>query len=322
MSPTGKERDADTPSITALILCYNEELHLERCLVRIRSLARRIVVVDSFSTDRSVEIARAHGAEVLQHPWKNYADQFQWGIDHAKVNTDWVLRLDCDEYFEDAAIQEIVRSLPNLSAQITGISFKRKFIFWERWIRHGRHYPTVLLRLWRHGAGAIEQRWMDEHIVLSHGREVLFEKGDLVDHNLNDIGWWTDKHNGYATRHMIDFLNLKYRLYEEDERLLVMRGANRRKLKTNWYARAPRLWRCLAFYVYRYIFRLGFLDGREGLVFHFLHGLWLFVLIDVKIEEAEKMIRTKGIEEFLAFLRLRHKIDLACNSEPVGEAER
>ncbi|THD45509.1 MAG: glycosyltransferase family 2 protein [Bradyrhizobium sp.] len=298
--------------ITAIILAFNEEIHIERCLTRIVDWVERIVVIDSFSTDRTVEIATGLGAEVLQRQWKNHADQFRWGLEAAAPVTPWVMRIDADEYFEPTVPDALRAMLPSLDAEVTGINVKRKFIFRERWIRHGRYYPTILLRLWRASAGEIEQRWMDEHIVLTRGRGALLEGGDLVDHNLNDLDAWIAKHNRYATLAMVDYLNRDYRLFDEDRRIDAMDGAARRNrfLKNSVYGRMPLYFRALAMYVYRYVFRLGFLDGRAGLVFHFMHGFWLFMLIDAKLDEARDFIARHGVEAFKRRLSQTHNIDL------------
>ncbi|WP_083850409.1 glycosyltransferase family 2 protein [Rhodovulum sp. PH10] len=298
--------------ITAIILAFNEEIHIERCLSRILPLAERVIVIDSFSTDRTVEIARAMGAEVLQHAWKNYSDQFQWGIDNARPTTSWTMRLDADEYLEDRAHAELRLRFDALPEDVTGLTFKLKVIFRGRWIRHGRYYSTILLRLWRTGVGQIEQRWMDEHIVLSHGRTEHIAGGDLVDHNLNDIGWWIDKHNRYSTRHMIDYVNRTYRLFAEDRRIHDTAAAARRKrfMKNNVYGRAPIYLRATLFYLYRYIIRAGFLDGKEGFVFHFMHGFWMMMLIDAKIDEARSFIKAHGVDAFRAHVKARHGLEV------------
>lgn len=302
-----------TLSITAIILTFNEQIHIARCIERIKPLVDRVVVVDSFSTDATVHTARTLGAEVLQHPFKNYADQFQWALDTCHAKTDWLLRLDADEYLEEGAIAVLRRTLRTLPADVTGLEFRLKVIFQGRWIRHGRYYSTRLLRLWRNGVGQIEQRWMDEHIVLSHGRTEQISGGDLVDHNLKDLTFWINKHNGYATRHMVDFVNREYGLFEDDQRIHTTdSGAGtRRFLKNAIYAPAPLYLRALMYYLYRYVFRLGFLDGREGLVFHFMHAFWLHVLIDAKIDETRRFITQHGLEGFKEHLKSRHNIDLA-----------
>jgi glycosyltransferase involved in cell wall biosynthesis len=285
--------------ITAIILTFNEAIHIRRCIERIRPLVQRVVVVDSFSTDDTAELARACGADVLQRAWLNYADQFQWALDHSGIDTEWVLRLDADEYLEPALVDEIRRRLGTLPGPVTGVNFRRKVIFRERWIRFGGFYPTILLRLWRHGAGRIEQRWMDEHAVLNHGRAVTFA-GDLVDENLNDISWWTDKHNSYATRQMIDFVALEHGLFALDRGM--ERGTSqarfKRLLKNRLFSRLPLYLRPTLYFLFRYFVLLGFLDGRQGFLFHFLQGWWNWMLVDAKIDEARRFIAAHGLDAF------------------------
>ncbi len=301
-------------SLTVIVLTYNEEIHIERCIRNAQQVAERVIAVDSFSSDRTVEIARGLGAEVVQRPFKNQADQFQWALDTIPIGSDWVLRLDADEYLEPALIAEMKQRLPVLPQTTTGVNLKRKFFFRERWIRWGGYYPTVLLRLFRRGAARIEQRWMDEHLVLTHGSAETFAN-DFADHNLNDITWWVDKHNGYAVRQMVDFLNLEYGIFPAD--LKPARSQNshaklKRYLRNRVFGRAPLYLRSVLYFVQRYIFRLGFLDGRQGFVFHVMHGLWYFLLIDAEIEDGRAILARDGVEGFKAWLRKRHGIDVSA----------
>ncbi len=291
--------------ITLIVLSYNEEIHIARCLSRIAPHVERIVVIDSFSNDATVALAKAHGAEVLAHAFKNHADQFHWGLEAAAPTSEWVMRIDCDEYFEEAAWPALSRLLPTLTPEVTGVEVRRKFIFRKKWIRHGRYYPVMLLRLWRNGAAEMEQRWMDEHMTLIRGRSVLLEGGDLVDHNLAGVDAWTAKHNRYATLAMVDAINREHPLFEEDRRVAQSGGvaARNRYLKNSVYGRAPLYLRAALLFLYRYVFRLGFLDGRIGFVFHVLHGFWLFLLIDAKIDEARDFIAEHGLEAFRQRLR-------------------
>ena len=292
--------------ITLILISYNEEIHLERCLSRIAPWMTRVALIDSFSTDATVAIAERHGAEVFKHPFKNHADQFRWGLEAVAPSTEWVMRIDCDEYFEAGALDALGALLPTLASDVTGVNLRRKLIFREKWIRHGRYYPVILLRLWRNGAAEMESRWMDEHMVLTRGRAVLLEGGDLVDHNLSGLSAWTAKHNRYATLAMVDAINREYQLFEEDRRIeTAAAGAARRNrfLKNAVYGRAPLYLRAALLFLYRYVFRLGVLDGRIGFVFHVLHGFWVFLLIDAKIDEARDFIRARGLEAFKQHLR-------------------
>ncbi|SEF14508.1 Glycosyl transferase family 2 [Rhizobiales bacterium GAS191] len=300
-------------SITVIILTFNEEIHIERCIASVAPLAERIIIVDSFSTDRTIELARKLGADTHERAFKHQAEQFQWALDNCDVSTEWVLRLDADEYLEAPLIEEIFARLPTLPEMITGVDFKRKFYFMGSWIRWGGYYPIVLTRLWRTGLASVEQRWMDEHVVLHQGSSILFGKGDIVDENLHGIGAWLAKHNRYATRQMVDYINLEHRLFEIKADVGLRRHSQvRRKrfLRNTVFGRSPLYIRSFMYYIYRMFFRLGFLDGFPGLVYHTLHGLCYFLLIDAKIDEARQFLRERGQEAFRAHLIGVHKIDL------------
>lgn len=276
--------------VTVLILTYNEEKHVARAIESVRAFARQVVVIDSFSNDRTVEIARTSGATVLQNKWENnHARQLNWGLDNAAIEGDWIMRLDADEYVMPALAREIEEKLPSLATDITGIYVKRRVYFLGRWIRRGGVYPMWVLRLWRAGRGRCESRWMDEHIRITDGGTVRFDH-DIVDDNLNDLTWWTGKHNNYAVREAADLLNLKYRFAEQDGLGAVGRleqSKLKRWLKEHIYGRLPLFVRPGAYFLYRYFLKLGFLDGAQGLVWHVLQGFWYRFLVDAKIYEIE-----------------------------------
>jgi glycosyltransferase involved in cell wall biosynthesis len=286
--------------ITVIILTFNEEMHIERCIRSVQSIARQIFIVDSFSTDRTVEIAKSLGAVVAQRKWKNYADQFQWGLNHyaeyCNGDTQWIMRLDADEYITPQLREELRKALMQVPAEVTGFIINRCVHFKGHPIRHGGHYHK-LLRVWRHGKAKIEATWMDEHMVPIEGRVVQL-RGEIHEDNLNNITWWTDKHNRYASREAVDLLNKEYHFLPETggARRLVGQARVRRWLKENLYIHLPQGWRALGFYLYRIIFRLGFLDGRAGMVFHFLQGFWYRFLVDVKVWEVKKRMRRERID--------------------------
>jgi len=299
-------------SITVIILTFNEEIHIERCIANVAPLAARIIVVDSFSSDRTVEIAKRLGAEVTQRAFKHQADQFQWALDNCRLATDWVLRLDADEYIEPALAKEISERLPSLPETVTGVRLRRKVIFRDRWIRRGGYYPAIFLRLWRTGAACIEQRWMDEYAVLAWGESVTLA-ANFVDHNLRDINWWVDKHNRYATRQMVDFINREVGLFPIDETMehrAYSQARWKRFLRNRVFAKTPLYLRSVLYFFYRYVLRVGFLDGKQGFLFHAFQGFWYFLLIDAKIEEARTFIRDHGVEAFRRRLVEHYKIDL------------
>jgi glycosyltransferase involved in cell wall biosynthesis len=255
----------------------------------------QIFVIDSFSQDDTVEIATSLGARVYQNPWKNHANQFQWALTNCPIETPWVMRMDADEYVTPELAQEIKSSLPNIDELVSGLIIKRQVHFMDRWIKHGGYYPIKLLRIWRNGLGTIEQRWMDEHIVLSEGITQELQH-DIVDHNLNNLSWWTEKHNNYATREAVDLLNKEYGFFQEDESLKKGSGQDGRKrwYKDNLYARSPLFLRAFLYYLFRYFIQLGFLDGRPGLIWHFLQGFWYRFLVDAKIYHIKFLAKKEG----------------------------
>ena len=272
--------------LSVILLTHNEEKHIGRCLASLKPFTSQIFIVDSFSTDQTVEIARSMGAVVVQNAWVTYAAQFNYGIQHTPFQSRWLMRMDADEYVTPELAEEIRRRLPLLPDDVGGVYVKRRVMFMNRWIRRGGYYPIWLLRMWRRNQGFCEELWMDEHIKVTEGRTIQFEH-DIVDHNLNNLTWWTQKHNMYAIREVIDNLNIRYNFDENETvvpRFLGTQEQRRRYLKLK-YASLPLFTRPVAYFLYRYIIRLGFLDGRPGLMWHFLQGLWYRFLVDAKLYE-------------------------------------
>jgi len=280
-------------SLAIVVLTFNEARHLDRALEAVRVFGCKLFVVDSFSSDGTVDIARAHGATVLQNKFVNHAKQFQWALDHASIDADWIMRLDADEIVEPDLATEIVEKLSELPADVVGVNLKRKHIFMGRWIKHGGRYPLVLLRIWRRGHGRIEDRWMDEHIIVWGGRTVTFH-GGFADHNLNDLTFFTDKHNKYATREAVDVLNQRLHFMPQEQAMSSLgssrQAALKRAVKERIYNRIPFQLSAAGYFFYRYIVQRGFLDGKEGLIYHVLQGFWYRFLVGAKIEELNRAI--------------------------------
>ena len=290
-----------TPDITVVILTYNEAPHIARAIASVREIAARIVVVDSGSTDDTVALAEAAGAELVTHPFVTQAQQFNWALANAGINTAWTLRLDADEVIEPDLADRIARELPALPTDVTGVTFARKHIWMGRRVRHGGRYPLVMLRLFRTGAARAEERWMDEHLVVIRGRIVHFA-GGFADWNLSDLTHFTAKHNAYATREAIDVLGRKYALFARDE-VLSARSASRQAGAKRWfkervYNRLPLWVGPLGYFAWRAVFQLGLLDGRTGMTYHVLQGFWYRYLVNAKVFEFERaMADCATIEE-------------------------
>jgi glycosyltransferase involved in cell wall biosynthesis len=254
-------------------------------------------VVDSGSTDDTVQLAKGLGADVLCHPWKNYATQFNWALAQLPDDTGWVLRLDADEIVTIPLVTEIRARLAGLPDQVLGAYVSRRMHFLGRPMRWGGVFPVRVLRLFRHGHGRCEDRWMDEHILVQ-GETVDFT-GEIVDENLNSLGWWTDKHNSYAAREVVDLLNLEHR-FMTIETVADLRGGRqvgvKRWVKEHVYARLPGGFRAFLYFLYRYVLRLGFLDGREGTAFHVLQGFWYRYLVDMKLYEVKSYMQRQEVD--------------------------
>ena len=272
--------------ISVIILTFNEEIHIERAINNAKRFAKEVFVVDSFSTDKTVEIAESMGAKVYQHPWENYARQFAWGLKNLPIETEWVWRMDADEWLTDELIEELHQKLPNTPHDVNGYTVECLRIFMGRFIKHGI-LPLVLLRLFKHKYASIEDKMMDEHILLSEGK-IDSLKNPFFDDNRNNLTWWTQKHNGYATREAIDLLCTEYSIGENNGVGNTGINAAKTRAKKLKYVKLPLFWRAFAFFVYRYFFRLGFLDGKEGFLWHFLQGFWYRSLADAKVYEIKK----------------------------------
>lgn len=291
--------------LVAVVLTFNEERHLARCVASVQGLVNEVVVVDCFSTDRTLEIANRLGARVIQHPWTNHATQFNWALTQLGSDTDWVLRIDADEVLTPALVAEVREVLPTVAPDVDGVFIGRRMTFQGRMIRHGGIFPVRVLRLFRHGRGQCENRWMDEHIKVAGPTVGL--RGEIIDDNLQPLTWWTSKHNNYATMEAVDLLNLEFRFMPLDS-IADLRGGQeagvKRWIKERIYARMPGGLRAFAYFFYRYIMRLGFLDGRAGATFHFLQGFWYRYLVDAKVMEVRRYMQREGVDVTVAINRV------------------
>lgn len=268
--------------VTAIILTKDEEKNIPDCLNSIRDFAARAVVIDSGSIDNTVAVAQELGAEVLVHPFENYASQFNWGVREAGIQTGWILRLDADERFPDSLkkkLENVLRDPAN--ADVRGIMLESDFYFLGRKIRYGGPKKRKIM-LYRTGHGHIENRRMDEHTIVDGKVLALRERFEHRD--FKDLNTFIAKMNWYATREMQDYFEDKDAVQKSEalsDKYLI---ATRRK-KFGLYYKFPMFLRCRILFLYNYIFRLGFLDGKEGYIYHWLYQCWYRTLVDAKIYE-------------------------------------
>lgn len=288
--------------LTVVILSKNEDKNLRKCVESFHGIVKRFVIVDSFSTDGTEALCKELDAELriigsqldfYQNKWIDYATQLNWGLTQTSITTEWSMRFDSDEELMPELAKEIDEKLPGLKPHVNGVVLRRRMYFMGRFIKHGGRYPELLLRIFRTGLAKCEQKIMDEHMILIEGTTVTF-KNDLIDNNMKDLDWWTSKHNWYSNREVLDHqMTLQHQV---DESLTAggissSQARMKRKLKNGGYYNLPKFWRAHLYFVYRYYIKLGFLDGTEGKIYHFLQAYWYRYLVDAKIFECEK----KGI---------------------------
>ena len=274
--------------LTVLILTRDEEKNIARAITSVKHIAKRIIVVDSGSTDDTCAIARDLGAEVIVHvPFVNYSTQYNWGLDNTNITTEWVLRLDADEQVMPELADEMEACMQeHAHDDVNGFEVRWRVIFLGRWIKHGGTYQTYFPRLFRRNHGRIEARKMDEHTMIDG--KVLRLKGDLIHYDFKGLTAWIEKHNKYANRECEDYFERAgVHAGQLNESVLGNQGHRKRFLKNGVYYNLPKFFRAHLYFIYRYYLRLGFLDGTEGKIFCFLQAYWYRFLVDAKIYEAE-----------------------------------
>jgi glycosyltransferase involved in cell wall biosynthesis len=279
-----------TPSTLAVvILTYNEEANIAQALLSVVGWADEIHILDSLSTDRTVEIARQYGSHISENKFVDYAKQRNHALEELPIRSEWVLFLDADEWLPDALKQEI-SSLIASNPRENGFYINRRLIWMGRWIRRG-YYPSWILRLFRYGKGRCEDRSVNEHMIVEGATGRL--RHDFMHEDRKSVTDWIAKHNAYATREAHELRNTRAARSDREieVQLLGTQAQRKRWLRYQVWNRLPPLLRPFFYFFYRYVLAGGFLDGREAFAFHFLQGLWFPMLIDIKYLEM-KMSRT------------------------------
>lgn len=266
--------------IAAVILTYNEELHISRCINSLAQHVDRIYVIDSFSTDDTVAIARNLGAIVLSHPFTNHSAQFNWALSNIGTDHQWILRLDTDEYLELPRNLSLPHYLASLLPTVAGVQLIRNIIFMGKRIKFGGVGSLPVLRLFRYGHGLCDGRLMDEHIVVDG--DIVNSRIKVVDDNLKGFHFWVTKHNIYASLECAASTNASL---ESPKGKLAPLAYFKHSIKDNLYNKSPLIFRSFLYFGYRYFACLGFMDGVRGSVFHLFHALFYRLLIDVKVAE-------------------------------------
>lgn len=199
--------------VTFIILTKNEEINLPDCLNSVKGFAKRAVVVDSGSNDRTCEIAKGLGADVYVHPFENYSRQFNWGLDNTGIDTKWTFRLYADERLTPELCNELSHIMKeHADDDVNGVTMEAWLYFMGRKIKHGAHNKRKLM-LFKIGIWRIEDRKMDEQTVLSCGHSISCRER-FVHYDFKDMTHWINKMNWYATREMQDCIEFATQSHE------------------------------------------------------------------------------------------------------------
>lgn len=276
--------------LTIILLTFNEERNLPRCLESIRALECPIFVVDSYSTDGTLDILKENNITFVQHPFENYSRQRNWAQKNNPFNTQWVFHLDAGERFTPELVQWIK---DHFDANITtdGFMFSRRTIFFNKWIRRGGHYPNFHLRLYRASKGRCEDKIYDQHFVVDGTTREIGHGIDIIDTVADDLRSFTEAHAKWAVFEAVEILASSQQHGEVHAKFGGTAIERRRWLKNNVFQKAPLFVRAFLYFFYRYFFKLGFLDGGRGLVFHVLQGFWFRFLVDAIVLELRVKMR-------------------------------
>lgn len=279
-------------TLSVVILTHNEELNIAQALDSVRGWASEIFILDSLSSDRTLEIARQYGCHIAEKKFENFANQRNHALEGLPIRSEWVLFLDADEWLP-AALKNEISALIATDPQENGFYIGRRLLWMGRWIRRG-YYPSWILRLFRRGKARCEDRAVNEHLIVDGATGRL--RNDFMHEDRKGVTDWIAKHNDYATREALEIFNTRQapNYQEIDARLFGTQSERRRWLRLKIWNRLPPLIRPFAYFFYRYVLQGGFLDGRAAFVFHFLHALWYPMLIDIKYLELKMQGRSRG----------------------------
>lgn len=281
------------PAFSFIILTFNEEQHLPRLLNSIAQLNAPIFILDSGSTDDTLKIAESFGASVKSHPFENHPKQWDYALKNFEVQTPWVIGLDADQIVTPELLELLINFNDEAYHNVDGIYFNRKNIFKGKWIKYGGYYPKYQLKMFRYGIGYSDLNENMDHRFIVTGNTTIWKKGHILEENLkeNEIRFWIDKHNRYSDLVASEEIERMENLRKQTIKPKLFGDPDQRTayLKSMWW-KLPRFFRPFIYFTYRMTFQLGFLDGRTGILFHFLQGFWFRLIVDVKI--AEKLNQT------------------------------
>jgi len=274
-----------------LVLSYNDELHLPKLFESIKGLEAKVFVLDSGSTDGTLGICRQYGAEIAHHPFENHPRQWHSALSIFQLNAPWVVALDADQILSPGLYQLLNDFDDAMHHDVNGIYFNRKNFYKGKWIRYGGYFPFYMLKMFRlkHGISDLNEN-MDHRFLVS-GKTIIWKQGYLLEENFKEskVQFWIEKHNRYSDLLALEEVERMQKIRLQVIKPKILGSPNERKayLKRIWW-KMPRFFRPAFYFGYRMTFQLGMLDGKTGIIFHFLQAFWFRLIVDIKIEELLK----------------------------------
>ncbi len=269
--------------LTVIILAFNEEINLPGALDSVVNWADQVFVVDSYSTDGTLEVAKKFDVQLFQNPWVDWATQRNWAMDNLPLKHEWVLFLDADERISPELAAEIFKVLLNVPEDVTGFYINRKFMFLGKWLKRGGYNPNWVLRLVMYKKARVLPAGDSEYFQVDG--EIRKLNNCIIHDDQKPLSFFIEKHNKISDLAAIKLfkkekIDLQSKILKKN-----LEGKYRVWIKENLLVKVPLFIRPFLIFSYKYIFKLGFLDGKEGLVYFFLHDFWYPFLVDSKILE-------------------------------------
>lgn len=274
-----------------IVLTFNEEFHLPRLLSSIQSLKASTYILDSGSTDNTLNIATEFGCTIKSNPFVNHPSQWHAALTSFDITTPWVICLDADQIVTN----ELMSLLQNFKDEdykdVSGIYFNRKNIFKGKWLKHGGYFPLYLLKMFRFGVGYSDLNENMDHRFIVPGKTIIWKTGYIIEENYkeNQISFWINKHNRYSDLVATEEWERIQKLRTQTLQPNIFGSPDQKKafLKSIWW-KMPLYVRPFIYFFHRYVIQLGILDGKQGFVFHFLQAFWFRLIVDIKIDEIKK----------------------------------
>tara|TARA_Y100000389_G_scaffold199224_1_gene237195 strand:+ start:5802 stop:6653 length:852 start_codon:yes stop_codon:yes gene_type:complete len=262
--------------ITAIILTYNEEVHIRRCIKSIKNFTNEIIIIDSFSKDQTLkECKKFKNIKIFQRKFIHQANQMNWALKNLNIKNRWILRIDADEYITNFN-QKFFFGKLSKNKKTNGFIFIRKIKFLGKVINHGLTSPHKTIRIWRNRKGRYPNISMDEQVIVKGKVDLL--DSIIIDHNKKGFLFWLKKHLNYAKKETNEYF--KRNKYSFKSKNI----SDRNKLKKyKSYYNFPIFIRPIILFIYSYIYKLGFLSGVRGFLYYLVQNFLYRLIVDIFI---------------------------------------